>query len=116
MYCTGPSTVRNRIDPRSGSRSLSNQFSTRAIPFLTSFYELIYLNKVKWVPATIINLLTPIAVAHWIMDDGHYAQGGLILNTQGFSISCVEQLIFALNQNFKINRSIRFDSKNLPII
>lgn len=48
------------------------------------------------------------------MDDGHL-NGGLVLNTQGFSIEGVDLLVLALNCNFGLNSYLRYES-NLPVI
>jgi hypothetical protein len=39
----------------------------------------------KIVPSNIQNLLTPRALAYWIMDDGSLQNKGLHLNTYGFT-------------------------------
>src|SRR5690606_8979766 len=53
--------------------------------------------KVKIIPLSIRELLTDVALAFWIMDDGHYYNGGVFINTQSFTIAEVEILIEALN-------------------
>lgn len=107
-YCAGNSRTRTRTDKRTGTSSASNLFSTRALPFFTFYYELFYVNGVKTIPSNIGLYLTPVAVAFWIMDDGHWNRG-LTLNTQGFSVQGVELLVIALNTNFGINSYLRFE-------
>jgi len=114
MYCNGPSTSRTRTDPRTGYVGGSNMFTTRAIPFFTDFYNLFYVNGTKVVPQTIGLYLTPIALAHWIMDNGGL-NNGLVLNTQGFSLAEVELLVNALNTNFGVHSYMRYEKK-LPTI
>jgi len=48
---------------------------------------------VKVVPTCIAQLLTPIALAIWIQDDGTFDHGAIYLQTQGFSKEGVELLI-----------------------
>jgi hypothetical protein len=50
-------------------------------------YNLFYVNGVKIIPNTLIyELLTPVALAHWIMGDGKARPSGLILCTHSFTI------------------------------
>ena len=117
LYCAGPATYRLRIDPRTGTASGSWQFSTRSMPFFTDFYVLFYVDGVKTVPVDIMQLLTPVAIAFWIMDDANYnTNGGLVFNIQGFSIEGVDRLVAALNANLGINCYRMKDSRGLPII
>lgn len=46
------------------------QLKTRSMPCITELYYLFYPNKLKIIPDNIYDLLTPIALAHWIMGDG----------------------------------------------
>jgi len=56
---------------RQGVENLSLQFKTRSISMpITELYYLNYPNKVKIIPDNIYDLLTPIALSHWIMGDG----------------------------------------------
>lgn len=115
FLCTAQGyTHRTRTDPRTGTTSDSHVFKTRALPYLTRFYDLFYVNGVKTIPANIVEYLTPIAVAFWIMDDGQWNRG-LVLNTQGFSTAEVQLLVDALNKNFGVNSYIPVE-KGLPTI
>lgn len=54
-------------------------FSTRRIPAITNIYHLWYKEIegkfTKILPFNIEELLTPLALAHWIMGDGYFADG-----------------------------------------
>ena len=67
------------------------QFSTRKYHCLNELYHLFY-KKIKIIPYNIYDLLTPIALAHWIMGDGAKRNKGLVLCTDSFSISDVVKL------------------------
>lgn len=54
---------------RTGNTYISLRVWTRALPLFTEFYYLFYINKVKSIPDN-LSLLTPLALAHWIMQDG----------------------------------------------
>jgi hypothetical protein len=49
---------------RNGVRFFALEFYTRALPCITALFSLFYENGVKVIPATIFELLTPIALAH----------------------------------------------------
>lgn len=117
LYCLSPAVFRTRTDPRTGHVGSSWMFSTRALPFFTAFYEMFYINGVKVVPYNIMDLLTPLAIAVWIMDDGNRnTGGGLVLNTQSFTEPDVDRLVSALNACLGINSYRKSDSRGQPII
>ena len=71
---------------------------TISLPFFTEFYQMFYLNRIKIIPIN-LDLLTPLALAHFIMGDGSFRPnrinelnintypkvGGLILCTENFT-------------------------------
>jgi hypothetical protein len=76
-----------------------------------------YVGGIKVVPHNINELLTPLAIGVWIMDDGsRNTGGGLVLNTQGFTKSDVDRLVVALNGCLGIKSYRMSDSRGLPII
>lgn len=58
----------------------------------------------KIVPANIGELLTPIGLAYWLSDDGHFqkAGGGLYLCTDSFILAEVELLVSVLKSIFDL--------------
>lgn len=66
------------------------------------FYSNIDGKFIKVIPTDIALLLTPIAFAFWIMDDGHTYHKGLYLNTQSYTNEDINLLIKALEVNFNI--------------
>ena len=66
----------------------------------------------KVIPKEIASLLTEIALAFWIMDDGHSYHKALFLNTQSYSNQGINLLINALETNFNIKaRPIKVSGK-----
>lgn len=59
-------------------------FKTRSLPCFNEIYDLFYKDKIKQIPDNIYDLLTPIAIAHWIKGDGAKLNKGLILCTRSF--------------------------------
>ena len=61
----------------------------------------------KVIPLDIVIYLSPIALAFWIMGDGHYDNGGIYFNTQDFSRSDLDLLIVAQHSRYGIDAIIR---------
>ena len=92
------------------------QFSTRRYPCLNELYQSFYKNKIKIIPHNIYDLLTPIALAHWIMGDGAKRNKGLVLCTDSFSISDVVRLSNVLRIKYGLNTIITGFTNNKPRI
>jgi len=78
------------------TRCISEVSQALNLPYYhTLFYVTAEAGKglVKVVPTCIAQLLTPIALAIWIQDDGTFDHGAIYLQTQGFSKEGVELLI-----------------------
>jgi len=71
------------------------------LPCLVELYNLFIINGVKVIPAEgiiIYDLLTPLALAHWIQGDGFLRDKGVGLATDSYSIVDVVRLINVLQQ------------------
>jgi hypothetical protein len=104
----GLSTFRSYAykDKRTGKVYTTLSFKTRVFSILTEFYHLFYINKVKTVPMD-LSLLTPLALAHWIMDDGAKStNGGLYLCTDSYTLLDVQRLAKYLNETYHLKVSI----------
>jgi hypothetical protein len=67
----------------------------------------------KVVPKLLHKWLTPLALAHWYMDDGATLRNyGYILNTQSFSLKEQEILADALGRKFHLEVNIHKDRSN----
>lgn len=75
-------------------------------------HTLFYINKIKFVPSDIYSLLTPLAIAHWIMGDGSKRGRGLIFFTDSFTLTDVNRLIFVLQNRYNLNCGIVTIKKN----
>ena len=60
-------------------------------------------------------MLTPLALAIWIADDGCRAVGSLILNTQSFTLSEQKVLLDALDKKYNVQGSINRDRRNFRL-
>jgi hypothetical protein len=92
------------------------EFYTRALPCFTELYNLFYVNGVKIIPNIFIyELLTPVALAHWIMGDGKARSSGLILCTHSFTIPEVVLLMNVLMVRYQIQCTLQLD-QGKPLI
>lgn len=97
-YCSQFPTLERRF--RAGSWNLSVRFHTRSLACFSFFHSLFYPNGKKIIPLNILELLTPVALAHWIMGDGARSGRGLILCTDSFSAQDIGLLIYTLNSRY----------------
>ena len=92
------------------------ELSTRAFSDLTKLYHNFYVNKVKVVPKDIYNLLTPEALAHFILGDGTNDHGfGLILCTDSFTLQDVIKLMNVLIIKYRLECTLRKQNNNYRI-
>lgn len=69
-------------------------FFTRSLPCLKELYLLFYCKNKKIIPENIYHLLTPPALAQWIMGDGQRKESGLVLCTDSYTI---KEVVFLVN-------------------
>ena len=81
---------------------------TKGLPCITKLYNLFYKNKVKIIPDNIYNLLTPVALSHWIAGDGQVASNGLRLCTESYQTSERLKLMNVLMIKYRINCSLNY--------
>ena len=75
QFCSTPPRSYTYLDSRTFRNYSSLTLRTRSLPLFTEYYKLFYLNGVKVIPNIIGDLLTPLGLAHWIMQDGSYHKG-----------------------------------------
>ena len=89
---------RNFTDKRSNKIYSSVSFATLSLPCFNDYKNLFYnSDNLKIVPSNISQILSPISLAYWIMDDGSLQNKGLHLNTYGFK----EEDVLLLKQNLE---------------
>jgi hypothetical protein len=99
------------------------QSPTPTLPYFTNLREVWYpvLNgRVKALPANIDTLLTPLALAHWIMGDGGFdghgrGDGRVTLYTNNFTLEEVELLRSILLSKFNLESSLRKVGQTDPL-
>lgn len=91
---------------RNDTKTYALQILTRSLPCFTKLYSLYYPNGIKIVPADIYNLLTPIALAHWISGDGTKNRHGLTISTESFSVEDTVRLLNVLMIRYRLDCSL----------
>jgi recombination protein RecA len=98
----------HEFDQRLGTkRHPCVQFVTRTSPVFTAWRRRFYPDRRKVVPREITDLLTPLALAVWFMDDGAADHCGVTIQTHSFTSAEVERLIEALSEGFDIVATMR---------
>ena len=96
----------------------SINFDTLTYFAFNYFQELFYKDGKKFVPKNIQELITPIGLAYWAMDDGTADRSGFCLHTNSFTMEEVQLLADALKNKFDIDCSMhtRSDKANKAYI
>lgn len=105
-YCSSFPIIRNRI--RYGVPSIGLQFATRSMPCLTELHSLFYVNKVKIIPVSIYDLLTPVALSHCIAGDGTHNGNGLIICIDSYSVPDIVRLMNVLMIRYRLECSLHY--------
>lgn len=108
IFCTKDYSnyIRTWIDKKTKQEYSSISFTTMQLPCFISIHNAWYLNGRKRVPNNIMDILTPIGLAHWIMGDGSRQNKGLHLSVYSFTTDEVNLLIKVLNNKFGVKCSI----------
>jgi len=78
--------------------------------------SIFYINKKKVIPEDIYNLLTPVALAHFIMGDGSVQRHGLILCTDSYELIDIVRLMNVLIIKYNIDCKLRYHTPTQPRI
>lgn len=102
-YCNSGPNYGASSHVRTGNINNNISFNTLSLPCFNYYHDLFYVDKVKRVPLNIGELLTPVSLAYWAMDDGCKLKKNFVLCTDSYSFSEVELLIKVLKDNFDLN-------------
>jgi hypothetical protein len=73
----------------------------------SEWHQQFYEGRRKIVPENIAELLTPLSMAIWFMDDGGADYAGLTFQTHSFALEEVEHLVVTLAERFEVRATIR---------
>ena len=115
MYHNTPVTALQVL--AGGILHTSYRLKTVALPLFNYYRELFYVcdpvtgKYLKVVPANILELITPISLAHLIMGDGNFDSGRnrVRIYTNGFTLSDNQRLAAAITANLGIQVGVMHD-------
>jgi len=97
-------------NPKNNENYYSWYFHTRTLLEFKTLYKVFYFNKKKILPQDILDLLNPLTLSVWIMDDGcNDRRDSLILNTQNYSIEEHYKLQKVFQRKFEAFSTINKD-------
>ena len=89
-----------------GKKTTQYSISTKSLESISKLHSSWYKKEdgknIKFVPLNIEELLTPLALAHWIMGDGYYSDNCTFICTDNFTKQDVERLTKILGNKFGI--------------
>ncbi len=98
----------NQFDQKLGdNRYPCVQFVTHTSPVFSKWHSTFYVGRRKIVPTDLAELLTPMALAIWFMDDGGADYAGLNLQTHNFELEETKRLGVILAERFSIQSRTR---------
>lgn len=119
LYCpSAPKIVEGSPHIITGKIYSSIGFQTYTLPCFTELYNSFYTDSQKRIPMNIRDLLTPLALAYWIADDGSWNKVSkyVTLCTDSYSLAEVENLIEVINTKFNLKCYKLKSSHNYRII
>jgi len=113
-FVATPPSVITILDTKIGRSRYNLSFSTLALPYFNELYESFYETKTKKIPSNISDILTPVSLTYWIIDDGSFIGSGLRISTNSFSSNNLDLLINVLEKNFylKASRNIQYKDRS----
>lgn len=103
-YCNSIPSFYSTI--RKDTKTYALEIFTRSLPCFTELHATVYPNGIKVIPDDIYNLLTPVALAHWIMGDGWHTRHGLTLSTESYTLLDTIRLLNVLKIKYGLNCSL----------
>lgn len=100
---TLPNLVKNKLGNKTFEAYYFNTYSFSSLLWL---YKSFYKNKSKVIPNNIYDLITPLALAIWIQDDGTWKESSIRITTNNFNLKELEWLVLVLNNKFNLKCSI----------
>jgi hypothetical protein len=101
IFTTTPPTCYHHKDGSTqfskGSRFFTELLDLRKLWYVPNPVSTPRSKWIKVIPSDIIEFITPECLAHWIMCDGYWDNGAIILCTESFTLAEVQFLVDVLN-------------------
>jgi hypothetical protein len=108
--------IKTWIDKNTKEEYTSISFTTMELPCFIEIHNTWYVKGKKRIPNNIMDILTPIGLAHWIMGNGSRHNLGLHLSVYAFTWDEVQLLINVLESKFGLKCSIHKLSSITPYL
>ena len=95
------------IKSKEGILYYGYEFNTFTFRSFSWIHKMFYKNGKKVIPLNIYEYLTPLALAVWIMDDGGWANHGIRIASNSFSLKEVELLNDVLKSKYNLDTTIQ---------
>lgn len=115
LVSRGPRFTKVWHDQQRNKDHFSWYFHTRSDETLGLIHSIFYEDRVKVVPKELPELLEPLGLAIWHMDDGSNNGNDLTLNTHSFSVSEQERLQYLLLEKFGVITTLVKDRSKYKI-
>lgn len=121
LYCLTSPRLQTGINAQNNSVK-TWCFQTVTVPAFNILGQAFLMNKGKTLNMTMLEeLMTPVSLAYWYMDDGHcgnVGRYGMYFNTQGFTHQEAEGLCSILRTKFNLDSWVRSkkSKNNIPYI
>ncbi len=115
LVLKGPRFTKVWHDPKRNKNHYSWYFHTRSNEALGNLHRLFYNKGAKILPKKLLNVLEPLGLAVWYMDDGSNNGGNITLNTHCFSRKEQEFLQDLLLNKFGIITTVVKDRSKLKL-
>ena len=96
-------------NPKNNEDYYSWYFHTITLKELKEFYRMFYKDGRKILPTRTFDILTPVSLAVWVMDDGCNTGNSIILNTQNYSLEEHKKLKKIFLEKLKVLATINKD-------
>ena len=111
-FCNEKVKIQSYGDKRNNKEYKYAKFNTRSLKCFNYYRELFYHNREKRIPQNIKDLLTPVSLAYWAMDDGTAERNGFKLCTDSFLKDEVIILMEVLKDKFSLGCTLREHNSN----
>lgn len=104
-FCSEP-RLESQFDKRTNKIYYSLRIYTKVNPIFTKFYSLFYKDGIKHINIELLNMLDPMGLAVWFMDDGYKHSNSISIATNCFLTEELEMLINFFESKFNLHFTI----------
>lgn len=100
-FCSKPTYI-SEVDKRTNKTYHAINVRILANPLFTKLYPYLYKNKIKYINSKLINMIKPLGLAVWFMDDGYYDHESYSISTNCFSEEDLKIIVDTMKSKFDL--------------